>query len=151
MPLLDFHYLHWIWTTLFYSLGKNKIGESVATVLADALRVNQSLTTLKWVTILAPYWPISKVLWAWYGCPGWQWPLCGLLVLWQLVLVTTVTFLTVWTLLVEAIPASMSCQFTNNRNMEFLHRLCCYDNSNGIYLTTILKYFACVRIWCTKF
>ena len=51
--------------------------------------------------------------------------------------VTTVTFLTVWTLLVEAIPASMSCQYTSNRNMEFVHNLCCYDNSNRIYLTTI--------------
>ena len=51
------------------------------------------------------------MLWAWYGCPGCQWSLCGLLVLWRLVLVTTVTFLTV--LLVETIPASMSCQISN--------------------------------------
>ena len=34
----------------------------------------------------------------------------------------------------STIPISMSCQYTNNRNMEFLHvhRLCCYDNSNGM-------------------
>ena len=63
----------------------------------------------------------------------------------------TVTFLTVWTLLVEAIAASMSCQYTSNWIMEFLHRLCCYDNNNGMYLTTILKQPACVRIWCMKF
>ena len=33
--------------TLFHSLGQNVIGESGTTALADALRVNQSLTTLK--------------------------------------------------------------------------------------------------------
>ena len=33
-----------------------------------------------------------------------SWSLCGFLVLWQLVLVAVVTFLTVWTLLVKAIP-----------------------------------------------
>ena len=43
----------------------------------------------------------------------------------------SVTFLTVWTLVVEAIPTSMSCLATSNRKMEFIHRLCCYDNSNG--------------------
>ena len=64
-------------------------------------------------------------------------------------LVTTVTFLTA--LLVEVIPTSMSCQYTSNRNMEFVNTLCCYDNSNGIYLTTILRHFACVRISYTKF
>ena len=46
----------------------------------------------------------------------------------------------------EAIPASMSCQYTSNRNMEFVHTLCCYDNSNRLYLTTVPKHFACVRI-----
>ena len=55
----------------------------------------------------------------------------------------SVTFLSVWTL--EAEPTSMSCQYTSNRNLEFVHRLCCYDN-NEIYLSTILKLFACVRI-----
>ena len=98
-----------------------------------------------------PYWPISKVLWAWFGCPEWWWSLFGPLVLWQLVLVTTVTFLTVWALVVEAIPTSMSCQYTSNRNMGFGHRLCCYDNSNGNYQTTILNHFASVRISCTNF
>ena len=33
--------------TLFHSLEENKIEDSGATALADALRVNQSLTTLK--------------------------------------------------------------------------------------------------------
>ena len=61
-------------------------------------------------------------------------------------LVTTVTFLTVWTLLVEVIPTSMSCQYTSNRNLKFVHRFCCYDNSDGMYLTTILKHFTGVRI-----
>ena len=74
--------------------------------------------------------------------------LCGPLVLWQLVLVTIVTFLTVWTLVVEAIPTLMRCQYTSNRSVEFMHRLGCYDSCNEIYLTTILKHFACVRIWC---
>ena len=55
--------------------------------------------------------------------------------------VTTVTFLTVWTLVLEAIPTSMSCQYTRNRNMEFIYSLFCYDNTNGIYLTTKLKHF----------
>ena len=68
--------------------------------------------------------------------------LCGLLVLWRLVLVTTVTFLTVWTLLVEAIPASLSCQYTSNRNMELVCTLCCYDNSRSYYLTAILRKFS---------
>ena len=40
----------------------------------------------------------------------------------------SVTFLTVWTLVVEAIPTSMRCQYTSNRNMEFGRRICCYDN-----------------------
>ena len=101
-------------------------------------------------TILTSYWPTSRVLWAWYGCPGWQWSLCGLLVLWRLVLVTTVTFLTVWAFVVEGIPTSMSYQYTSNRSVEFMHRLGCYDSCNEIYLTTILKHFACVRIWCTN-
>jgi len=35
---------------LFYSLESNEIGESGATTLSDALRVNQSLEILKWVT-----------------------------------------------------------------------------------------------------
>ena len=51
-------------------------------------------------------------------------------------------FLTV--LLVEAIPASLSCQYSCNRNMEFVHRLCCYDNSYAFYLTTMLRHFVCV-------
>ena len=58
----------------------------------------------------------------------------------------SVTFLTVWTLVVEAIPTSMSCQYTSNRCVEFIYRLGCYDNSNEISLMTILKQFACVRI-----
>ena len=33
---------------------------------------------------------------------------------------------------------------TSNRNMEFGHRLCCYDNSNVIYLTTILNEAFCM-------
>ena len=33
--------------------------------------------------------------------------------------------------------------------VEFVHRLCCYDNSNGIYLTTILRHFACVSVLVT--
>jgi len=90
------------------------------------------------------------VLQAWYGSLGWQWSLCCLLVLWWLMLVTTVTFLTVWALVVEIIPTLMSCQYTSNRSVQFIHRLGCYDNSNEIYLTTILKHFACVRIWCTN-
>ena len=53
----------------------------------------------------------------------------------------SVTFLTVWTLVVEAIPTSMRCQYTSNRNVEFMHRLGCYDNSNEIYLSTMLKLF----------
>ena len=63
-------------------------------------------------------------------------------------IVTTVTFLTVWTLVIEAIPATMSCQYTSHRNMD---TLCCYDGSNGIYLTTILEHFAYIRISCTNF
>ena len=43
----------------------------------------------------------------------------------------SVTFLTVWKLVVEAIPTSMRCQYTSNIKMGFGHRLCCYDNSNG--------------------
>ena len=42
-----------------------------------------------------------------------------------------VTFLTVWTLVVQAVPTSMSCLYTSNRNMGFGHMLCCYDNNNG--------------------
>ena len=59
-------------------------------------------------------------------------------------------FLTIWTLVVEAVPTSMRCQYTSNKSVEFVHRLCCYENSNGISLTTVLKNFACVRIWCTN-
>ena len=58
------------------------------------------------------------MLWPRYMCLAWQWVLCGLLVLWQLVLVTAVTFDTIWALLVEAKLASMSCQYASNRNME---------------------------------
>jgi len=59
--------------------------------------------------------------------------LCGLLVL------ITVTFLTVWALVVEVIPASLSCQYTSNRNMKFVHTLCCYNNSKSYYLTIVLN------------
>ena len=75
-------------------------------------------------TILTYKQSVMGMIWlSWVTVvPVWQWSLCGLLVLWWLVLETTVTFLTV--LLVEAIPASQSCQYTSNRNMEFVHRLC---------------------------
>jgi len=36
------------------------------------------------------------------------------------------------------------------RSIEFMHRLGCYDSCNEISLTTILKHFACGRIWCTN-
>ena len=39
--------LHYFWSTLFHSLEWNRIGDSGAAALADALTVNQSLTTLK--------------------------------------------------------------------------------------------------------
>ena len=42
---------------------------------------------------------------------------------------------------VEAILASLSCQYTSNRNMEFVHTLCCYDNCDVIYLTAILHVY----------
>ena len=51
---------------------------------------------------------------------------------------------TCFVVVVEAVPTSMSYQYTSNRNMGFGHRLCCYDNNNGMYLTSILKHFACV-------
>ena len=41
------HYMHTFWNTLFHSLGGNRVGDSGATALADVLRVNQSLKTLK--------------------------------------------------------------------------------------------------------
>ena len=41
------HYLHQFWSTLFHSLEGNAIGDSGATALSDALRVNQSLKTLE--------------------------------------------------------------------------------------------------------
>ena len=63
----------------------------------------------------------------------------------MMMIVTTVTFLTVRALVVDAMAASMRCQYTTNRNMEFVHILCCYDNINEIYLGTILKHFACVN------
>ena len=40
-------YLDWLWSTLFYSLLRNKIGDDGATALANALAVNRNLTTLK--------------------------------------------------------------------------------------------------------
>ena len=67
--------------------------------------------------------------------------LCGPFVLWQLVLVTTVTFLTVWALVVEAISTSMSCQ-----NIGFGTGYVAMKTAMEIYLLTILKQFACVRI-----
>ena len=36
-----------IWSTPFHSVQKNEIGDEGVTALADALRVNQSLKTLK--------------------------------------------------------------------------------------------------------
>ena len=56
----------------FHSLERNKIEDSGATALADALRVNQSLKALKYVTILAPYRPIKHgmVLLAFLGNIG---------------------------------------------------------------------------------
>ena len=60
-------------------------------------------------------------------------------------IVTTVTFLIVRALVVDAMPASMRCQYTTNRNMKFVRILCCYDNSNEIFLPTILKHFVCVN------
>ena len=43
------HYLHLFGSThtFFHSLEGNKVGKSGASVLADSLRVNQSLKTLK--------------------------------------------------------------------------------------------------------
>ena len=38
----------------------------------------------------------------------------------------------------------MSWHYTSSRNMEFVHRLHCYDNSNANYLTTIQRHFACM-------
>ena len=41
------HYLHYFWNTYFHSLELNRIEDSGATALANALRVNHSLETLK--------------------------------------------------------------------------------------------------------
>ena len=46
------HYLHSFPSTLFHSLEFNMMGDSGASALADALKVNQSLKTLKYVTVL---------------------------------------------------------------------------------------------------
>ena len=40
-------YLDQLWSTLFYSLLRNKIGDDGATALANALVVNRNLKTLK--------------------------------------------------------------------------------------------------------
>ena len=40
-------YCRLFWSTLFPSVEKNEIGDSGASALADVLRVNQSLKTLK--------------------------------------------------------------------------------------------------------
>ena len=47
MHYCEKHYLYEFWSTLFHSLEKNGIGDSGASALADALRVNQSLEILK--------------------------------------------------------------------------------------------------------
>ena len=39
-------YLVQLWSTLFYSLSRNKIGDDGATALAHALAANRSLKTL---------------------------------------------------------------------------------------------------------
>jgi len=44
VPLIDFY---WFWSTLFHRLALNEISDSGAIALADALRMNQSLETLK--------------------------------------------------------------------------------------------------------
>ena len=46
---------------------------------------------------------------------------------------------------VVVIDGSLYSRFYG-RSVEFMHRLGCYDSCNKIYLTTILKHFACVRI-----
>ena len=46
----------------FHSLEGNEIGDSVATALADALTVNQSLTTLRYVWHVARYFWRTKSL-----------------------------------------------------------------------------------------
>ena len=33
----------------------------------------------------------------------------------------------------------LSCQYTSNRILEFVHRLCCYDNSKSYYLRAFLN------------
>ena len=47
MHYCEKHYLYQLWSTLFHSLEHNGIKDSRASALADALRVNQSLETLK--------------------------------------------------------------------------------------------------------
>ena len=76
----------------FHSLERSWIGDSGATTLADALRVNQSLKILKYVMIWSPHKATNKF--RSMTCLAWV-TFCSLFGLGRLVVVTIVTFLTV--------------------------------------------------------
>ena len=76
--------------------------------------MNQNLTTLKQVPhtdLQAKCYEHDMVI---LGDSGHVWSP-------MMMIVTTVTFLTVRALVVDAMAASMRCQYTTNRNMEFVH------------------------------